>query len=270
MAEPGAQSGRFRLVPVMGTVFTVDVRDPHVPLPALERVIRWWRWVDITFSPFRGDSAVSRLNARSAELGDCPIEVAQVLSFCEQAKEATAGYFDAYATGQLDPCGLVKGWSIETASMMLSAAGSQRHCINGGGDIRCVGGPTTAWPWQIGIEDPFQPMNVAAILRVADGAIATSGMSQRGQHVVNPHSGRPADELASVTIVGADLTWADAYATAALAMGGQAHEWLSALHGYEGLVICANGALHPTPGLLAKAHGLKLQRPRKTHITSPC
>lgn len=269
MAEMNPRPGRFLVVPVMGTVFTVDVRDPDVPPLALENVIRWWHWVDNTFSPFRPGSAVSRLNAGLAQLSDCPTACAHVLSLCEQAKQVTAGYFDAYATGRLDPCGLVKGWSIEAASRMLGAAGSVRHCINGGGDIRCAGGPTSAGPWRVGIEDPFRPMNVVASVRVTDAAVATSGTAQRGQHVVNPHSGRPAGELASVTVVGPDLTWADAYATAALAMGGQAHEWLCALDGYEGIVICADGALRPTPGLLAMADGLQPPRLHRSSAHQP-
>jgi thiamine biosynthesis lipoprotein len=78
-------------------------------------------------------------------------------------------------------------------------------------------------------------------LSVAEGAVATSGTYERGQHVLNPFTGQPATELVSVTVVGPELTVADAYATAALAMGAQAPAWLDGLDGYEALVIGPDG-----------------------------
>ena len=79
-------------------------------------------------------------------------------------------------------------------------------------------------------------------------AVATSGIAERGLHVVNPRTSRPADALASVTVVGPDLTFADAYATAALAMGLDAPEWLSTLPEHEAYVIDAGGHVWWTGG----------------------
>jgi len=110
----------LRVVPVTGTVFTLDVRHPLPAGGVIEQVIRWWRRVDETFSPFRPGSQVSRLNAGTLRRRDRAGELAQVLALCQQASAATGGYFDAYASGTLDPSGLVKGWSVETASAMLA------------------------------------------------------------------------------------------------------------------------------------------------------
>ena len=52
-----------------------------------------------------------------------------------------------------------------------------------------------------------------------DFAVATSGVAERGPHIINPHTGRPAAGLASITVVGPGLALTDAYATAAFAMG---------------------------------------------------
>jgi FAD:protein FMN transferase len=49
--------------------------------------------------------------------------------------------------------------------------------------------------------------------------------------VVNPRTGRPAEYLRSVTVVGPDLAVADAYATAGVAMGAAGLAWLAALPG---------------------------------------
>ncbi len=46
-----------------------------------------------------------------------------MLDRCGVLEAETAGYFSAYAAGQLDPSGLVKGWAIERASAMLAERG---------------------------------------------------------------------------------------------------------------------------------------------------
>jgi thiamine biosynthesis lipoprotein len=65
--------------------------------------------------------------------------------------------------------------------------------------------------------------------------------------VLDPHTGRPPDGVLSVTIVGPDLGTADAYATAAFAMGPQlGPHWTARLRGYEAMTILANGAVFTT------------------------
>jgi FAD:protein FMN transferase len=240
--------GAVQVVEVMGTVFSIDIRDPGFYGHVIDEVIRWWHRVDRTFSPFRPDSTISRLNRAELTPDECGPQVAAVLSLCRRLKRLTGGYFDATATGRFDPCGLVKGWSIETASAMLTRAGARNHCINGGGDIRCAGQPEPGLPWHVGIADPHRCRQLAATVLVGDAALATSGTAERGPHVLDPHTGGPATALASVTVVGPNLTWADAYATAAVAMGEQAWVWLCTLGGHEGLVIAADGTSRQTPG----------------------
>ena len=52
---------------------------------------------------------------------------------------------------------------------------------------------------------------------------------------------KPAADLASITVVGADLTRTDAYATAALVMGPRARAWLEGLNGYEAFAVLPDG-----------------------------
>ena len=52
-----------------------------------------------------------------------------------------------------------------------------------------------------------------------------------------------------MTITGLDLATADAYATAAFAMGAErAPHWTARLHGYQALTILADGRVLSTPG----------------------
>jgi FAD:protein FMN transferase len=53
----------------------------------------------------------------------------------------------------------------------------------------------------------------------------------------------------SVTVAGADLGTADAYATAAFAMGPDGPAWTAGLRGYDALTILADGRVLSTPGL---------------------
>ncbi len=231
----------------MGTVVSFDVAAPFAG-DALAAAVRWLHWVDETFSTYRSGSCVSRLGRGEIAVGDCPPEVAEVLAACATLCAVSGGYFSAWYAGALDPSGYVKGWAIERAAAMLTAAGSASHCVNGGGDVRCVG-PRRAGPelWRVGIADPLRRGALCAVVTGRDIAVATSGVAERGAHIIDPVRYRPATELLSVTIVGPDLALADAYATACVAMGDSL-DWLAGLDGYEGFGIRADGSAWETAG----------------------
>ena len=70
-----------------------------------------------------------------------------------------------------------------------------------------------------------------------------------------------------MTVVGPELTTADAYATAALAMGADAPSWLADLDGYEAQVVSDQGRGWSTAGFQtarAAAPGLELAGERRT------
>jgi FAD:protein FMN transferase len=206
----------------------------------VEPAFAWLRRVDALFSPFRADSEISRLDRGELTLADCAPEVDAVLTRCLALERETRGYFHVRAAGALDPCGLVKGWAVAAATERLAG----RCCINAGGDIATRGGP-----WRIGIRHPLERSRLAAVLEGSDLAVATSGEYERGHHIVDPHTGRPPKGLLSVTIVGPDLATADAYATAAFAMGADGPAWTATLSGYEALCITADHRVLTTPGL---------------------
>ncbi|WP_326581567.1 FAD:protein FMN transferase [Actinacidiphila glaucinigra] len=238
----------------MGTVFSFDVRDRATSAirDALDRAVRHLHSVDAIFSTYRPDSAVSRLARGEIGLADCPPEVHEVLALCARAADDSDGWFSITAGGALDPSGLVKGWATENASRMLHEAGAHHTCVNGGGDIRVRGQAAPGTPWRIGIADPLHPGAPAAVVTASgDLAIATSGTAERGPHILDPHDGAPATDLASITVIGPDLTTTDAYATAAFAHGNGSHAWLELLDGYEALAILPDGRTWRTSGFSA-------------------
>jgi thiamine biosynthesis lipoprotein len=59
--------------------------------------------------------------------------------------------------------------------------------------------------------------------------------------------------LVAVTVAGPSLTWGDAYATAAMAMGDRARSWLTRLPGYAAMTVRADGGIWHTPGFASQA-----------------
>jgi thiamine biosynthesis lipoprotein len=232
---------------VMGMPIVVDVRDEGAD-EALAELFAWLRRVDATFSTYKDDSEISRLGRGELALEDADPDVREVLARCEQLRLETEGYFDAYAAGRLDPSGLVKGWSVDRGAALLRAAGLRNFAVNAGGDIVLAGGALPEQEWRVGIEHPLEHDGVAAVVAIRDGAIATSATYARGDHVLDPHTGEPPEGVLSVTITGPELGTADAYATAAFAMGLDGPGWTADLRGYEALTILADGRVLSTPG----------------------
>ena len=237
---------------VMGTVVSFDVparaREPRGPAGQiggpLGEAVRWLHWVDATFSPYRDDSDVSRFGRGALPLADCAPELAEVLEGCAVISARSGGYFTTMPGGTFDPSGYVKGWAIERAAAIFTAAGSAEHSVNGGGDVQFVGSRL----WRVGIADPLRPGQLALVVAGRDFAVATSGVAERGAHIIDPYTGQSPAGLASITVVGATLAETDAFATAAFAMGSAARDWVESLDGYEAFAITAAGAIWQTSG----------------------
>jgi FAD:protein FMN transferase len=244
---------RIRVEHIMGMPIVLDVRD-DVGDEAAERVFDWLRWVDRTFSTYKDDSEISRLNRGELALEDAHPDVRDVLERCEELRVATQGYFDLRAPtpGGIDPSGLVKGWSVDRAADLLDDAGVRNYGISAGGDLRLRGHAAPDSCWRVGIQHPLQHDRVAAVVEATDLAIATSGAYARGDHVVNPHTGRPPSSVLSVTVCSLDLGTADAFATAAFAMGSLGPHWTARLpRGYEAMTILADETVFSTSGFPA-------------------
>jgi thiamine biosynthesis lipoprotein len=234
----------------MGMPAVVDVRDEVVDGDVLERMFEWLRFADATFSTYKEDSEISRLNRGELALTDAHPDVREVLDRCEALRVETGGYFDvrAVAADAIDPSGLVKGWAVDRAAAILGDAGLRNFAVNIAGDMRLRGRAVPERCWSVGIQHPLEPESIAAVVEANDLAVATSGAYARGDHVLDPHTRRPPVGVLSVTIVGPELATADAYATAAFAMGEAGIHWSARLRGYEALTILADERVLSTPG----------------------
>jgi FAD:protein FMN transferase len=236
----------------MGTMAVVELYD-DLPDPKAQRladeVFAWLHEVDARFSTYKQDSEVNCLQRGEIRLSECSADLRYVLDQCADIWQHTDGYFDVYATGRLDPSGYVKGWSVQVASQRLIAAGAVNHFIEAGGDLQMRGRPAPGEQWQVGIRHPWERDKICWLLHGTDLAVATSGSYERGQHIINPRTGAPEDALRSVTVVGRDLALADAYATAAVAMGRAGLSWLAQLADHECAVVTEDGRALYSAGL---------------------
>lgn len=240
-------AGISRVEEVMGMAVLVDVRD-GIAERAVDDVFGWFRFVDETFSTYKPESEISRIGRGELDVAAADATVREVLARCAELEGETRGYFHAYAGGALDPSGLVKGWSVDRAAAMLEAAGARNFAIYAGGDVIVRGAALPQGRWRVGIRHPHAADRVAAVVEANDLAIATSAAYARGDHVIDPHTGRPARGLLSATITGPELATADAYATAAFAMGSAAPAWVARLEDYEAMVVTDDERVLTTPG----------------------
>lgn len=192
---------------------------------ALRDAVAELRAVDLTYGPNRPDSLVSRLRRGEISAESYP-PLADLVDRCAAMRAATDGWFDAWAVpGGFDPGGLLGGWAVERAATRLRAAGVHDYAVLCGADLTVRGHAAHGGPWRVAVHHPTDARRAPLVLEMTAGAVGTSGVTGRRGHVVDPHTGEPADELVSATVVGPDLTVADAYATALYAAGPAGLAW---------------------------------------------
>jgi FAD:protein FMN transferase len=235
---------------VMGTVVSLDARgvDTRRAQAAFARLAAWLHEVDLRFSTYRDDSEIRRIEAGKLVVESASADVRFVLDRCAELRRKTDGAFDEYAAGPLDPSAFVKGWAVERGADILQSEGLEDFSLNLGGDVVLRGGALPRPTWQIGIQHPHDRAAIAATIAVTDTAVATSGLYERGKHLLDPRTGEAPVGVVSVTVVGPDLGMADAYSTAAFAMGVDGPRWTLGLDGYEAMTIFADDQVLTTPG----------------------
>jgi len=231
---------------VMGTTASVHVHDHADPAVIETSIEAMWAELDRLedlFSTFRQSSAISRINAGELHVLDAGHELIEVLDACTWLEHTSHGAFRARRPDDtsLDPAGFVKGWAAELAAQHLDRAGLQQWYLTVGGDIQTRGTRGDGSAWRVGIADPNDPLAIRAIVEVNGHAVATSGTAARGRHLWDGRTGDAACGLASMTVIGPHLTWADAFATTAFVMGLEGLDWVAQFDGYQAVAITIDG-----------------------------
>ena len=232
--------------PVMGTVASVHVVANERAAEAVAvtgRVFGELHRLERIFTTFAADSEVMRISRGEMNLLDASPEVIEVMDACTWLEHESNGVFVARRPdGGLDPAGFVKGWAAQRASALLTDAGFDDWFVGVGGDIQTSGTNECGVPWSVGIIDPSDTERVMCTLELSGQAIATSGTTARGMHIWN-ESGEFVNPFASISVIGPELKWADAFATTAFAMGHDGLAWVERYDGYHAIAVDHAGAV---------------------------
>jgi thiamine biosynthesis lipoprotein len=170
--------------------------------------------------------------------------------------DAQAGTVTLPPGVRLDPGGIAKGYAADLLCAQLRADGAAGVCVNIGGDLRVDGQAPQGDPWTIAVPHPHGGQ--AATLPLTEGATATSSPLRRAwhagsrpaHHLIDPHTGRPAQTgILQVTVVTAEAWRAEVAAKAAYLTGLPDALPLTTHLGAEALIVDQDGGLHLTAGL---------------------
>ncbi len=154
---------------------------------------------------------------------------------------------------QLDFGGIAKGYAVDLSIQLLQDIGINNAIVNAGGDLRAIGSHGER-PWRVAIRQPGGG-SIGNIEVRTDEAIFTSGnyerfrqdSAQRYAHILDPLSGWPAKDIASVTVISGEGLLADAAATALVVAG--LDDWpavAKALNLYKIAVVDESGTVYLT------------------------
>ena len=224
---PRLVDGPTRLVfETMGTVASLAAPG-GMDAELRDRVQQVFAELDARLSPFRFDSQLSRVNAGELAVSEAGPEVRRAFELAHTWYLETAGAFTPYAPGGgVDLNGVAKAMAIADAGELLTAHAVGDWCLNVGGDVLVHGldhESDRGEPWTAGIVHPGDSQSLLSIYRFASprtSAIATSGVTERGEHIWRTDRRDAEDQFIQVSVVAGDIMTADVLATALLA-GGQ-------------------------------------------------
>lgn len=160
-----------------------------------------------------------------------PPRRSQIENLLSQAPSSLDIRIDGLAVSSLNPSvqldfgGIAKGYAIDIACKTLRNHGIENAIVNAGGDLRAFGYHGER-PWRIAVRDPNG--GIIGVLEAGrDEAIFTSGNyerfrqddTERYPHILNPLTGWPVRDVASVTVITGEGWMADAAATALIVAG---------------------------------------------------
>jgi thiamine biosynthesis lipoprotein len=205
----------------MGCDVAVAGGDPTAAALVLER------WEE-AFSLFRPESELSRVNRSRSRVVAVSRLLASTLETALDVASETEGLVDPTLCGRwpevvlsgrllsrppglaLDLNGVVKSLAVGEAVTTLDGPGF----VSVGGDLAVHGPVDVALP-------------AGGAIRVVAGGLATSGTASRGEHLVDPATGRASESpWEQVTASGATCLGADVAAKAGFLLGRLGPEWL--------------------------------------------
>jgi thiamine biosynthesis lipoprotein len=234
---------------LMGMPITIELIDSAASAETLDWLFGYFEAVDQRFSTYKSQSEISRINAGELTVAQASFNMQAVFALAERTRQETDGYFDIWRNNAYDPSGLVKGWAIYQAALLLWQAGFQNFFVDAGGDVQTSGRNRHGQPWRVGIRNPFNAREIVKVLTMTTAGLATSGTYVRGQHIYDPiNPDQPLTDIVSMSVIGSNIYEADRLATAAFAMGRAGILFIEKRSRCEGYMIDAAGQATCTSG----------------------
>ena len=148
----------------------------------------------------------------------------------------------------LDLGAIAKGAILDRAAEMLLSWGYTQALLNFGGDVLVLGARagTKDEPWRVALQHPRESQGYWGVVHMRGGAVATSGDyeryfmydGERYHHILDPHTGLPARNAVSASVIGPRAALTDALSTALFVLGAErGFEMLAHFPEYHGLVV---------------------------------
>ena len=147
---------------------------------------------------------------------------------------------------------IAQGFTCDYICSKLEGMGISNYLLEVGGEIMCKGVNRKGKEWSVAIDKPvdgnFVPgESVQAVLELSGRGLVTSGNyrkfyikdGEKFSHTIDPETGYPVKHnLLSATVIAANATLADAYATYLMVIGiDKAREFLESNKEFEALLV---------------------------------
>jgi thiamine biosynthesis lipoprotein len=120
---------------------------------------------------------------------------------------------------QLDLGGIGKGYAVDCAAEILAEWGVKPVLINAGGSTAlAVGSPPGKEGWPVGVGGSGKGSQTPYRIDLRDKALSGSGVQEKGQHILDPRTGRPCADKTAAWSLCPSATLADALSTAFMVM----------------------------------------------------
>lgn len=161
----------------------------------------------------------------------------------------------------LDLGGIAKGYAVDEGIKLLKSFGVAYARLSAGGDMYLLGSKREK-PWIVAIRDPRDETKNSVVLPLTDVALSTSGdyerffideAGDRVHHIISPKTGKSANGLSSVSILGPDVTTTDALSTAVFVLGlEKGLAIVNKLDGIDAILIDDKQSIYYSDGLARK------------------
>jgi len=235
-----------------------SVTVPDTIFQFLQRVRQYWQITGGLFDPsIKPVLDLYQLDAQSPVPPDSQQinSVLPLVGFQQFSLQPRRRIVKQHAHNALTLGGVAKGYIVDRAVAILKQYGITGGIVNAGGDLKCWRNDHRYW--HIGIQHP-RKSTILAVLKLQNGAVATSGDYQRFyifkgkryHHLIDPRNGRPGRLSQSATVIATTTEMADAMATAAFLMGAsKAMQWANQRPDIHVLLVDASGTLHISHGM---------------------